>query len=263
MDLVTLLALYALGSSTPDRRPAFIGQRSHAVLVEQNSLDRWQPLIAEAARRFGIPEAWIRVVMEAESGGETMLNGRPITSSAGAMGLMQVMPDTYAELRTRFGLGPDPYDPRDNIYAGAAYLRTMYDRYGYPALFAAYNAGPAQFDAYLFHGTPLPGETWDYLAKIGSGAKEAVLAMGTGRSGTDELAASESPNRTDFASGRALFFVGGNASDTVSEESKRASQDGDPGGLGRSNPAPTIAQTNPQWPPEGANLFVPILGNRP
>lgn len=130
------------------------------------ALDRWQELIAEASHRFSVPEAWIRAVMQAESGGRTMLDGRPITSGAGAMGLMQVMPDTYEELRHAHGLGYDPYDPRDNILAGAAYLRAMYDRYGYPGLFAAYNAGPERYDEYLRDGRPLPPETRAYLATV-------------------------------------------------------------------------------------------------
>ncbi len=132
-----------------------------------SSLDRWQPLIAEASRRFGVPEAWIRAVIRAESGGRTMLDGRPITSHVGAMGLMQIMPGTWAELRARFGLGADPYDPHDNILAGTAYLRELYERYGYPNLFAAYNAGPARFDAHLLGGQSLPAETQAYLAALG------------------------------------------------------------------------------------------------
>jgi soluble lytic murein transglycosylase-like protein len=130
------------------------------------ALNRWQEFIAEASRRFGVPEAWIRAVMQAESGGRTMLDGRPIISDAGAMGLMQVMPDTYEEMLHAHRLGSDPYDPRDNILAGAAYLRAMYDRYGYPGLFAAYNAGPERYDEYLHQGRPLPVETRAYLATI-------------------------------------------------------------------------------------------------
>ncbi|MEN2980461.1 lytic transglycosylase domain-containing protein [Tistrella bauzanensis] len=129
-------------------------------------LDRWQEFIAEASRRFGVSEAWIRAVMHAESGGRTMLYGRPITSGAGAMGLMQVMPDTYEEMRHAHGLGSDPYDPRDNILAGTGYLRAMYDRFGYPDLFAAYNAGPERYDEYLSHGRSLPAETRAFLATI-------------------------------------------------------------------------------------------------
>ena len=132
-----------------------------------SAIDPWQPLMVEASNRFGIPVAWIRAVMRVESGGQTMLSGVPITSRAGAMGLMQVMPDTYAEMQDHYGLGPDPYNPRDNILAGTAYLREMYLRYGYPDLFAAYNAGPARFDAFLYDGAPLPDETAAYLEKLG------------------------------------------------------------------------------------------------
>jgi soluble lytic murein transglycosylase-like protein len=136
------------------------------VAATDAALDRWQGFIAEASRRFRVPEAWIRAVMQAESGGRSTLDGRPINSRAGAMGLMQVMPDTYEEMRHAHGLGSDPYDPRDNILAGAAYLRAMYDRYGYPGLFAAYNAGPERYDEYLRDGRPLPPETRSYLATI-------------------------------------------------------------------------------------------------
>lgn len=126
----------------------------------------WQPYIAEASRRFGVPVAWIARVLQAESGGRTTWAGRPITSRAGAMGVMQLMPATWAAMRTANGLGDDPYDPRDNILAGTAYLRAMYDRFGYPGLFAAYNAGPARYADYLATGRALPGETRAYLAKV-------------------------------------------------------------------------------------------------
>ena len=87
-------------------------------------------------------------------------------SPKGAIGLMQVMPKTYAELRVRHRLGADPCDPHDNILAGAAYLREMLDRYGSPGFLAAYNAGPARYDEHLMKGRPLPGETQDYVAKL-------------------------------------------------------------------------------------------------
>ncbi len=111
--------------------------------------------IAEASQRFGIPEHWIRAVLRAESAGDV----RAI-SSAGAMGLMQVMPDTWAGLRVRHGLGRDPYDPRDNILAGTAYLREMFDRYGnVAAMLAAYNAGPMRVVAWLGqNGDPRRGD---------------------------------------------------------------------------------------------------------
>lgn len=118
--------------------------------------------VAEAAQRFGIPEAWIIAVKRAESAGDV----RAI-SSAGAMGLMQVMPNTWAGLRLRYRLGRNPYDPRDNILAGTAYLREMYDRYGtIPAMLAAYNAGPGRYDEHLATGRALPAETRAYVALL-------------------------------------------------------------------------------------------------
>ena len=118
--------------------------------------------IAEASQRFGIPEHWIVAVLRAESAGDVRA-----VSSAGAMGLMQVMPDTWAGLRVRYGLGRDPYDPRDNILAGTAYLREMFDRYGnVAAMLAAYNAGPGRYDEYLATGRTLPAETRAYVAAL-------------------------------------------------------------------------------------------------
>lgn len=135
--------------------------------------DRWSAEIGEAARRFGVPEDWIRRVIQAESGGRTMLNGRPITSRAGAMGLMQLMPGTWAEMRRTHGLGPDPYDPHDNILAGTAYLRAMYDRFGYPGLYGAYNAGPTRYWEHLITGRALPAETVVYMAATAEQPAEA------------------------------------------------------------------------------------------
>ncbi|WP_458756553.1 lytic transglycosylase domain-containing protein [Afipia sp. TerB] len=124
--------------------------------------DPWAAHIAEAAKRFAIPERWIRAVMTVESAGN-----RTARSPKGAMGLMQIMPKTWNELRARYGLGHDPWQPRANILAGAAYLREMHDRYGsIAAMLAAYNAGPKRYDAHLANGRPLPAETVAYVAKI-------------------------------------------------------------------------------------------------
>jgi soluble lytic murein transglycosylase-like protein len=123
---------------------------------EQQSIDTY---VAEAARRFGIPQHWIRAVMEVESAG----NPRAV-SHAGAMGLMQIMPGTWAELRVAYRLGNDPFDPRDNILAGVGYLRQMYDLFGSPGFLAAYNAGPARYQNHLDTGRALPLETRNYLA---------------------------------------------------------------------------------------------------
>ena len=116
--------------------------------------------IVEAAQRFELPAAWIRAVLRAESAGDS----RAI-SPKGAMGLMQIMPGTWANLRMRLSLGSDPYDPHDNIIAGAAYIRLLYDRYGSPGWIAAYNAGPGRYEASL-KGRPLPSETRAYVATV-------------------------------------------------------------------------------------------------
>ena len=136
-------------------------------------VDRWALHVADASARFGVPAVWIRRVMRAESGGQTMRAGRPIVSRAGAIGLMQLMPGTWRDMRALLGLGADPNDPRDNILAGAAYLRMMYDRFGYPGLFGAYNAGPARYAASLSGARTLPAETRAYVARL-AGVRRAA-----------------------------------------------------------------------------------------
>jgi hypothetical protein len=146
---------------------------------------RWRPFVAEASRRFGVPAAWIERVMRAESGGRAVLGGRPVTSRAGAMGLMQLMPRTWAEMRSAHGLGPDPYDPRDNILAGSAYLAWLYRRFGYPGLFGAYNAGPGRDEAWLSGRRALPDETRTYLARVGASRALSRLFAVAGAAGAD------------------------------------------------------------------------------
>ncbi|MDH0908553.1 lytic transglycosylase domain-containing protein [Rhizobium pusense] len=146
------LILAAPAASTVNAQQAQVERPSRS--------DPYSAYIAEAAQRFGVPEAWIRAVMRVESAGDV----RAI-SSAGAMSLMQIMPATWEELRIRHRLGDNPYDPRDNILAGAAYLREMHDRYGSPGFLAAYNAGPGRYEEYLA-GRPLPAETRAYVATL-------------------------------------------------------------------------------------------------
>ena len=114
------------------------------------------------------------------------------------MGLMQVMPQTYAALRARYGLGADPYAPRDNILAGAAYLRELLDRYGVPWFLAAYNAGPARLDAFLHTGRALPAETQRYLAALEPqiGGTSGTLQAAVGTTGLSTKPASETPLRS-------------------------------------------------------------------
>jgi soluble lytic murein transglycosylase-like protein len=151
-----------------------------ALVDPASGVSRWSAEIDVAASRCGVPRDWIARVMQAESAGRTMLDGRPIRSPKGAIGLMQLMPATWDELRRSLRLGDDPDLPADNIVAGACYLRRMYDRFGYPGLFAAYNAGPARYAAWLASEARLPVETMVYLQRV-TGAAPLPLVVATMR----------------------------------------------------------------------------------
>lgn len=129
--------------------------------------------IAEASARFGIPARWIAEVMQVESRGDPRA-----LSPKGAIGLMQIMPATYTSLAARYGLGADPWNVRDNIMAGAGYLRELYDRYGASGFLAAYNAGPGRWEDHLSGVRPLPGETVRYLLRLGP-SMDADIAPGS------------------------------------------------------------------------------------
>ncbi|MEY9495935.1 hypothetical protein ABIF33_004955 [Bradyrhizobium elkanii] len=153
--------------------------------------------VEQASRRFGVPVRWIRAVLDIESAQDVRAK-----SPKGAMGLMQIMPETWAELRLRYDVGDDAYDPHDNIFAGTAYLRELHDRYGSPGFLAAYNAGPARYEEHLA-GRPLPAEIQIYLQKL-------APIIG-GDIGSSSAVASLLP------SGGALFIV-------LSESSKTAAR---------------------------------------
>lgn len=163
MAQVTALALSIALILSADV-PALADERgADATRAMADDMAPLQPVISAASTRFNIPEDWIRAVVLAESGGHPVIDGKPAMSSAGAMGLMQVMPETYAEMRAKLGLGNDPYDPTDNIMAGSGYLSGLYRQFGFPGLFAAYNAGPQRYRDHLELGNPLPDETVSYL----------------------------------------------------------------------------------------------------
>ena len=171
--------------------------------------DPWGPYVVEAARRFDVPQSWIRNVMHTESGGQLYVNGQLVTSPVGAMGLMQLMPETYQELQGEYGLGDDPYSPHDNIMAGTAYLREMYDLFGSPGFLAAYNAGPQRLNEYLTDGRPLPEETTHYVAMIQPYIRGDMPA---GRSPADQFAM----NSMSAPSGRP-YNGGASAGPTLAE----------------------------------------------
>ncbi len=158
--------------------------------------DPWGPYITEAATRFQIPPQWIRAVMAQESGGEEQA-----VSPVGAMGLMQLMPETYQDLESQYDLGDDPFDPHNNILAGAAYIKQMYDRYGAPGFLAGYNAGPDDVDAYLAGQSSLPDETVNYLAMVTPNLGTDIAFSGPFADYATTGAAAASPTLADFASG--------------------------------------------------------------
>ncbi|HSF13244.1 MAG TPA: lytic transglycosylase domain-containing protein, partial [Erythrobacter sp.] len=151
MALFGVLALAALApahAQPPAARPQLA-----RIAIEEH--------VEEASQRFGVPTRWIWAVIRAESAGRVRA-----VSRAGAMGLMQLMPGTWARQRARYGLGDDPFEPRDNILAGTSYLREMYDRYGAPGFLAAYNAGPGRYEAWRAGRRGLPRETQLYVARL-------------------------------------------------------------------------------------------------
>ena len=154
VSILTVLGGVHGGGAIAADRPAFCGTA------------RWQPIIREAADRFALPAAWLDAVIRAESAGCEAMDGRPTTSSAGAMGLMQIMPETWQTYRARLRLGDDPYGARDNIMAGATYLSHLYRRFGSRGLLAAYQAGPKRYEEYLDDGRPLPRRTLNYIARV-------------------------------------------------------------------------------------------------
>jgi hypothetical protein len=170
--IVILLASCATGFTGRVHAQSAVAAQSQSA----STADPFARFVVEAAHRFGVRASWIGAVMAMESGGDVLA-----LSPQGAMGLMQIMPDTWAGLRARHGLGADPYEPRDNILAGAAYLREMLDHYGSPGFLAAYNAGPARYDEYLATGRELPAETQLYVAMlaplIGEGQADGMGAV--------------------------------------------------------------------------------------
>ena len=153
-SVVVLLLSLGVAHAQPDTN-------GHPAAVA--TADAFAGFVAEASHRFALPISSIRAVMQAESGGDVRA-----LSPKGAMGLMQIMPATWAALRQRYGRGADPYDPRDNITAGTAYLRELHDRFGERGFLAAYNAGPSRYEEHLATGHPLPSETLSYMATVKS-----------------------------------------------------------------------------------------------
>jgi len=130
------------------RRP-----EKHAVRVPTSL---YEPMISEAARRHGVSADLLKALIKVESD----FNPRAV-SRAGALGLMQIMPENFSSLQIR-----DPFDPWENIMGGTRYLTQMLRRFSgkLPLALAAYNAGPSIVERY--NRIPPIRETEEYVEKV-------------------------------------------------------------------------------------------------
>jgi soluble lytic murein transglycosylase-like protein len=148
-----------LSGATPTLRTTQTASRAAAQAVSAQNVrvpNGYSPLIADAARRFGVDPALVAGVIESESG----FNAQA-ASPAGAKGLMQLMDGTAR------GLGvTDSFDPVQNVYGGTRFLRQLLDRYNGDAklALAAYNAGGGAVDRY--GGIPPYPETQRYVPRV-------------------------------------------------------------------------------------------------
>jgi soluble lytic murein transglycosylase len=145
-----------------ERSATHIPGRAHASVYVPVRVGRggrsstaYDPLIARAATRHGLPAALVKAVVKAESNFEVAA-----VSNKGAQGLMQLMPGTADDM----GVG-DPFRAEDNVYGGTRYLRAMYDRFGdWERAIAAYNAGPGAVEKH--GGIPPYAETQQYVERV-------------------------------------------------------------------------------------------------
>lgn len=252
LSAVRLAGVSALTRSLPFLFPAIavLAVMPAAAMNVPASVHPYAAHVAQAAQRFGIPEAWIWAVMRVES------NGNPAAiSRAGAIGLMQIMPGTWAMLTARYGLGDNPWDARANIHAGVAYLREMVDRYGdLPTAFAAYNAGPGRVDDWHQRGRPLPAETIAYVAKIAP-----VLGM-SGVASPAIMPATAHPPAAPSWREATLFVVRGDDALDGSETANDPAPVAQPGGKIAAPVSPSSATAPPRSTPAPHSLFVPLSG---
>lgn len=135
---------------------SLIQDTGEAVKGVAQAVSAYDAIISEAAAKYNIDPALLKAVIHAESGFKPNA-----VSPAGAQGLMQLMPSTAAALGVT-----DPFDPEQNIYAGARYLRAQLDRFGgdVALALAAYNAGPGAVARY--GGVPPYKETQRYVQRV-------------------------------------------------------------------------------------------------
>jgi hypothetical protein len=158
----SIVRLYANGGVTEIPAPQISGFEADEVAPPAPQpvlqVPSTEDLIADAAKRNGLPVEFVKSVVAAESAFRT-----DAVSPKGAIGLMQLMPSTAREY------GAEPTDPRQNVEAGTQYLRDLllkyqHDDHQVQRALAAYNAGPGTVDRY--HGVPPYRETIDYITRV-------------------------------------------------------------------------------------------------
>lgn len=144
-------------STVPDPEPEpHLATSSSPALSPAMPAKSTDQIVLEASETQGVDSDFLHSVIRQESAG----NAKAV-SSAGARGLMQLMPGTAQQLGVK-----DSFSPEQNVHGGALYLRELLDRYHGDAIkaLAAYNAGPGAVDRY--HGVPPYRETRLYVQRI-------------------------------------------------------------------------------------------------
>ena len=144
---------------------------SAAALVP-HSVEDCRAHAPEAALRSGLGLDVVVRVMRAESGGDA-----DAVSPKGAIGCMQIMPSTWADLTARYPLGTDPFNARLNMIGGARYLAELTSQFGMAGAYAAYNAGPTRYIRSIATGVSLPAETVAYVGRLGTKTSPAVATL--------------------------------------------------------------------------------------
>jgi len=120
------------------------------------STNKYDHYITEASKKHGVSFLLLKAIINVESD----FNPKAV-SKAGALGLMQIMPENIRRFSIR-----DPFNPGENIMGGTYYLKKLLERYNgkLPLALAAYNAGPTMVDRY--NGIPPIEETQNYVKKV-------------------------------------------------------------------------------------------------
>lgn len=178
-------ALKESGGEMPQAASSEGRQAASAPKVERTG-HKFEGAVLEEAKRQGVDPNLALHVLYKETGG--LKAPESARSSAGALGVMQIMPATAKDL------GIDPLDPQQNIRGGVSYLKQMMDKYQDPVLAAAaYNAGPGRVDKAIRSGqgiAALPRETQNYVPRMAGGGVVALQAGGMPK-GLDDLTPEE------------------------------------------------------------------------